>query len=201
MLTRGSLESPYVYLTFDDGPDTEWTPRMLDVLAKAGARATFFVIGQAARRAPELVRRAASEGHMVGNHSWSHRHPWLLSESTARQEVRDGAAAIADIIGRETSFFRPPHGRLRRCMIDEAENHGETVVLWSRSAIDWGPLGHPAGIRRRLLAIRPGEIVLMHDGRRRHNRPQQTSQVLPEVLDRIRELDLNPAPLDRMARH
>src|SRR5690606_11477594 len=109
-----------LFLTLDDGPDPRWTPAILDLLAAHGARATFFVVGQAARQAPALTRRILAEGHRLGNHSYSHRHPWKMLPRAARSEVRDGAAAIADITGQAPVDFRPPHGRLRRCMLDEA---------------------------------------------------------------------------------
>jgi peptidoglycan-N-acetylglucosamine deacetylase len=176
-----------VYLTFDDGPDPEWTPRVLDVLAEAQARATFFVVGQSVRAEPVLVRRIAADGHEIGNHSYSHRHPWAMREADARCEVRDGADAIAAVLGHAPSSFRPPHGRMRRCMVEEAAQGGQRTVLWSRSAVDWGPLGHASGIAARLRAVGPGEIVLMHDARRRRNRPDELLRVLPGLLAELTE--------------
>lgn len=175
-----------IYLTFDDGPDEHWTPRILDLLAHMNVLATFFVVGRLALEQPELVRRIADQGHEVGNHSWSHRHPWMLSPAAARLEVRDGAAAIADLIGRAPVFFRPPHGRLRRCMLEEIERGGQTLVLWDRSALDWGPLGDASRISRRLNAVQDGEIVLMHDGGRGINRPKELMKVLPHFLAHIK---------------
>jgi len=184
-----------VHLTFDDGPDRDWTPRVLDVLAAAQVQAIFFVVGQAVRAAPELLRRIAAEGHAIGNHSYSHRHPWTLREADARDEVRSGAAAIADVLGRAPCAFRPPHGRLRRCMVDEAERSGQRTVLWSLSAVDWGPLGHASRIETRLRQARGGDIVLMHDGRSRHNHPDELLRVLPRALAELGERGLTPAPL------
>lgn len=100
-----------VYLTFDDGPDPEWTPRVLDVLWQAGAEATFFAIGQQVQRAPELIRRVHTAGHAIGNHTYSHRHPWFMTSRTARAQVRDGAKALSDVLGVAPRFYRPPHGR------------------------------------------------------------------------------------------
>lgn len=176
-----------VYLTFDDGPDEHWTPRILDLLAQRNVLATFFVVGRFALEQPELVRRIAAQGHEVGNHSWSHRHPWTLSPEAARLEVRDGAAAIADLIGQEPVFFRPPHGRLRRSMLEEMERGGQTLVLWDRSAVDWGPLGRASGISRRLKAVQDGDIVLMHDGGRGINRPEELVRVLPQFLAHLKQ--------------
>lgn len=185
-----------VYLTFDDGPDARWTPRILDILAKAQARATFFVVGRQARGQAALVRRIAAQGHEIGNHTWSHRHPWTMLSSNARREVRDGAAAIADILGYGPRFFRPPHGCLRRCMIEEARALGQAVVLWSLSAVDWGVLGTAAGVAARLDAVQDGDIVLMHDGRGLINRPWQTASVLPVFLDGLRQRGLRAERLD-----
>jgi peptidoglycan/xylan/chitin deacetylase (PgdA/CDA1 family) len=183
MLRRGPLEDKRLYLTFDDGPDPVWTPRVLDILAAAGARAAFFVVGTHARAHPDLLRRIAGQGHEIGNHTGTHRHPWTLPPSAARREVRDGADAIADITGIRPLFYRPPHGRLRRCMAEEAQRAGQAVVLWSLSAVDWGPLGSARGIFRRLGKADSGDIVLMHDGGRGPNKPEHMTAVLPAFLD------------------
>jgi len=174
-----------IHLTFDDGPDPEWTPRVLDVLERAQVRATFFAIGEQAQRSPELVRKIHSAGHAIGNHTYSHRHPWFMSTRNARSQVRDGAKALSDVIGAAPKYYRPPHGRYRHCMSDEARRCGEQVVLWDVSAIDWGPLGTAAHIEKRLAAVTGGEIVLMHDGRNQHNRPDQLLEILPAFLQQL----------------
>jgi peptidoglycan/xylan/chitin deacetylase (PgdA/CDA1 family) len=185
-----------VFLTFDDGPDPEWTPRVLDVLGQASVQATFFAIGQQAQRAPDLVRRIHAAGHAVGNHTFSHRHPWFMSQRTARAQVRDGANALSDVLGVAPRFYRPPHGRQRACMSDEAQRCGEQVVLWDISAVDWGPLGARAdGIAKRLDAVKGGDVVLMHDGRNQHNRPDQLLQILPLFLRKLADRGLRPALL------
>ena len=191
-------EARCVYLTFDDGPDARWTPRILDILAQANVCATFFVVGRFALEQVALVRRVAANGHELGNHTWSHRHPWTVLASTAREEVRDGAAAIADLIGRAPKFFRPPHGRLRRCMIEEAERGGQTLVLWNRSAVDWGPLGSARRIAHRLSAAQAGDIVLMHDGGRGINRPEELVKVLSEFLSNLSRRGLVPSLLPEL---
>ena len=184
-----------VYLTFDDGPDPEWTPRVLDALEKEGVKATFFAIGQQAQRLPDLMRRVHDAGHAVGNHTFSHRHPWFMSQRAARAQVRNGAKAISDVLGVQPGFYRPPHGRERACMSDEAHRCGEQVVLWNVSAIDWGPLGAAEGIEKRLDAVKGGDIVLMHDGQNKHNRPDQLLQILPLFLRKLSDRGLRPALL------
>ncbi len=176
-----------VHLTFDDGPDPRWTPRVLEVLALHGATATFFMVGRQALAHPEVARAVAAAGHGLGNHSFSHCHPWRMREEHARREVQDGARALEDVCGRAVSWFRPPFGRARACMTSEATLCGQAQLLWDRSAIDWGPLGRSTWIARRLARVRPGEIVLMHDGAGRHNHPDQLLQVLPGLLRRLRD--------------
>lgn len=171
-----------LYLTFDDGPDPEWTPRILDILAASKVSATFFVIGKYAIKQPGLIRRILNEGHELGNHTWSHRHPFLQRSKQARREVRDGAFALEDLGGQAVGWFRPPHGVLRQCMIDQAAANGEAVALWSLSAIDWGLLAKAARISSRLGTAKAGDILLMHDGRGRLNHPDQTSSILPGLI-------------------
>lgn len=184
-----------VYLSFDDGPDARWTPQILDLLAQANVRATFFVVGRRAMEQAALVRRIVADGHALGNHTWSHRHPWAMGASAARREVRDGAAVIADLTACPPKHFRPPHGRLRDCMIEEAESGGQELVLWTRSAVDWGPLGVARRIARRLAATQAGDIVLMHDGGHGINCPRELLKALPEFLASLGRRGLTPALL------
>lgn len=184
-----------VYLTFDDGPDPDWTPQILDALGEAGMHATFFVIGEQAQREPGLLRRVAAAGHAIGNHTFSHRHPWSMSEADARAQVRDGAKALRDVLGRPASLYRPPHGRDRACMADEARLLGEHLVSWNLSAIDWGWFGTAQRIAARLARIRANDIVLMHDGRNRYNRPDQLLRVLPGFLSELRRHGLRSRAL------
>lgn len=197
MSTLRAAQSDRIYLTFDDGPDPEWTPRVLDALAAAQVKATFFAIGEQAQRAPEVMRRIQAGGHAIGNHTFSHRHPWFMSQRTARAQVRDGANALSDVLGAAPKFYRPPHGRERACMSDEAHRCGEQVVLWDISAVDWGPLGAAAGIGKRLNRIRGGDVVLMHDGRNQHNRPDQMLQILPALLHQLSSRGLRAELLPR----
>jgi peptidoglycan/xylan/chitin deacetylase (PgdA/CDA1 family) len=183
------------FLTFDDGPDLRWTPRVLAELDAAQAKATFFVIGRLAQRHAALLRAARAAGHGIGNHGYSHRHPWTLTRSQARHEVRDGADAIAQAIGESPGWFRPPHGRLGAHFADVAGEERQRIALWSLSAVDWGPLATAPRILARLRAIRGGDIVLMHDGPLRHNRPDRTLRALPDVLPCLMRRGPRPAAL------
>lgn len=191
--------SGHCYLTFDDGPDPEWTPRVLEVLERAGVRATFFVIGRLAQHSTALLREVRAAGHVIGSHGYSHRHPWTLTRARARSEVRSALDTISQALGERPQWFRPPHGRLGAYLVEAAREQGQRVALWSVSAVDWGPLATPERIGARLATLRAGDIVLMHDGPLRHNRPDRTLQVLPSLLAALVRDGPVPAPLPVVA--
>ena len=195
----GYLHSPLVCLTFDDGPDPVYTPAILDLLAMHKIRASFFVLGEAAERFPRLVERMLSEGHTVGNHTYSHRHPWMISPGRARDEVARGSEAIQKITGHAPRWFRPPHGRLRRAMLKQVQAENMTTVLWSHSIIDWGPMGTETGVAQRLHDIKFGDIVLMHDGQRQHNHPHLIVQQLPRLAEWLVQRGITAVTLDQVA--
>ncbi|MFI5957388.1 polysaccharide deacetylase family protein [Cryptosporangium sp. NPDC051539] len=148
-------------LTFDDGPDPRWTPRVLEVLAAHGARATFFMIGTHAARHPDLVRRVADAGHEIGNHTWSHRRIDQLDARRLREQLDRTQATLADLTGREPTLLRPPWGEIDAPGLLTAAQLGLRVVLWS----DLVRGAHPDHDLRRLLSeVQPGAVILGHDG-------------------------------------
>lgn len=195
---HGSRSEPWIYLTFDDGPDPRFTPRVLDVLASFGIPATFFVLGESCARYPRWVERLREAGHQVGTHAYSHRHPWSLSAAAARAEVRRGFEAVRAAAGCTPRVFRPPFGRRRPAMSRAAHELGLTTVMWSRSGIDWGPWGSTAGIARRLTATRPGDILLLHDAPRQKNRTDALLEVLPAFIERCLARDWRFAGVERL---
>lgn len=190
------VRPPGVCLTFDDGPDPCFTERVLDVLAAARVQASFFVLGEAVECYPQLVSRMAREGHSVGNHSFSHRHPWVQDERQARSEVRRTSEVIATVTGSEPRWFRPPHGRLTRPMLKQASLANMRTVLWSRSAVDWGPLGTARRVASRLQTICAGDIVLMHDAPRHRNHPEVMLALLPGLIENLHKQGLVLRTLD-----
>jgi len=180
-----TLPANSICLTFDDGPHPVYTAKILAVLADFDAKATFFVLGQAASQFPHLVEQIIKAGHAIGNHTYSHRHPWLMSSVRAQLEVTQTNSIIKEITGTAPRWFRPPFGRLRTAMRLQAQTEQMTTVLWSHSVMDWGVFGTRAGISKRLTRIKPRDIVLLHDGRPAHNSPDMTSQCLPQFLRTI----------------
>lgn len=160
-ITSVATEAPAAALTFDDGPHPVYTPRLLDILARHGARATFFVIGERVAAHPELARRAVAEGHTLANHTWSHVQLPDATGAERRREIARGAAAIAPMGG--AALFRPPRGRQSLASRLAVALAGHAVVTWSAHAEDWRP--HDAAwMAARLAAqLRPGAIFLLHD--------------------------------------
>jgi peptidoglycan/xylan/chitin deacetylase (PgdA/CDA1 family) len=124
-------------LTFDDGPNPAWTPRLLDVLANYSVRATFFMIGNHAESEPALVRRIVAAGHLIGNHSWSHPNLALASGRRIELELVRTSQALEQIAGKPLRLFRPPFGARRPIVLRIARKLGMTPVLWNAMTSDW----------------------------------------------------------------
>ncbi|MFZ0270786.1 MAG: polysaccharide deacetylase family protein [Acidobacteriaceae bacterium] len=158
-------------LTFDDGPNDPWTPRLLDLLARHEVRATFFLIGRYVRQRPDLVRQIRDAGHLIGNHTVT--HPWLAVASArrVREELAGCNAALEDVLGRPVRFFRPPHGSRRPDVLRTAGELGLKPVLWNAMGFDWriNTTGEriaahlERGIARNRRRGR-GSNLLLHDG-------------------------------------
>ena len=124
-------------LTFDDGPNPKWTPRLLDILGEHGVKATFFMLGGRAQTEPELVRRIAAEGHLIGNHSWSHKNLARTAASKVREELVRTCGTLEGITGEKVQYFRPPFGARRPVVFRIARSLGMKVVTWNAMTSDW----------------------------------------------------------------
>jgi len=189
---------PRVALTFDDGPDPRDTPAILDILRETGVRATFFFVGERARAYPELVRRAAREGHECGLHSDT--HPWWFSLAGPRRthrEVRRVLDTLRDLSGTMPRHYRPPMGHKNVFLSDEVTDAGLEMVTWSVRAFDTRGRS-PERIRETLVGrVRPGGIVLLHEGVRRDREGQSpTVRALRGVIAGLRARDLEPVSLE-----
>src|SRR5215217_1952772 len=158
------VDGPYIAITFDDGPSATLTPKLLDLLAAHHIKATFFVIGENVSEHPEIVARAAHEGHEIANHSWSHPNLAKMSDEGVRSQLRRTDDAIKNATGQRPTLMRPPYGsitaREKHWIHDE---FGYRVILWDVDPYDWKRPG-PAVVRNRILKeTQPGSIVLSHD--------------------------------------
>lgn len=192
---RGPRTERKVSLTFDDGPDPETTPRVLDILAAEGVKATFFLIGERAARSGSLVRRIAGEGHDLGNHSWSHRSLWLAGPRRTAQEVTRGHDAIADVAGAPPRFFRPPWGMTNLALFPLLRRLGTPCVFWTVQTEGRRPAPAPVQVARASRRARPGAILDLHDADGVPGAGQRLVAALPSMIRTLRADRYALAPL------
>jgi peptidoglycan/xylan/chitin deacetylase (PgdA/CDA1 family) len=185
---------PVAALTFDDGPDPAFTPRVLDALGRHDAKATFFLVGRRARQQPELLARIRAEGHEVANHTETHGRTVLQPESRFEKELLEGERTLG-LSAARPKLFRPPGIWLRPSQQALAARHGYLTVLGSSYAFD--PYQPPVRYIEWVVArnLRPGVIVVLHDagGDRTH-----TVAALPAILRAAKEKDLELVTLSEL---
>jgi peptidoglycan-N-acetylglucosamine deacetylase len=153
-----------VALTVDDGPDLLWTPHMLDLLHRNGIRATFSLIGAQARAHPGLAKSIVAEGHSVTNHSMTHPLPFSRGTlASIRQQITDAQSAITDACGVTPTLFRAPGGDWSAVLLSAVADLKMVALGWDVDPRDWSRPG-TGSVTSRLLAARPGDILLCHDG-------------------------------------
>jgi peptidoglycan/xylan/chitin deacetylase (PgdA/CDA1 family) len=177
-------------LTFDDGP-SEWTPPILDLLQAHAARATFFVLGASADGRGDIVRRAAAEGHELGNHTYSHADPEQLPDDELRSELERTGSLLESLVGKRPVHFRPPYAATNYRVADVARGAGlERTVLRSIDPADWSETDGSAIAAHVLERARPGAIVCLHDGNLPPERPSRQptvdalARIVPELTAR-----------------
>ena len=188
VLTAGR-DPRQIALTYDDGPNPSATPQLLELLAKRGVKASFFLIGSFAAKEPALARSIASEGHVIGNHTMTHPSLAWQSASRIRQELSDANRALEDVLGLPVRFFRPPFGARRPYVMRVARELGLETVLWNVTGHDWTQVGAEAVVARvqrglvRNARRGVGSNVLLHDGG--HTGPGADRLQTIEATDRI----------------
>ena len=152
-----------IALTYDDGPNDVHTERLLEVLARHGARATFFLIGKYVAARPQLARRVAEAGHEVGNHTFTHPNLIFAGADALRRELDDCERALTDAVGPHSRLFRPPFGARRPATLRVARRLGLVPVMWSVKCWDWKEPAEQIEAHA-VRQMHPGAVVLLHDG-------------------------------------
>ena len=198
IVPRVETERKVVALTFDDGPDPEVTPRVLDLLDRHGAKASFFCVGQKAAAHPGLVKEMACRGHGVENHSHSHSHAFACyGVFRLKREVASTQAILAAITGRAPRYFRAPMG-LRSPLLDPVlARCGVRYVSWTRRGLDAMDRDHRKVLERLTGGLEAGDILLLHDNAcsRTADGTPVVLAVLPMLLDRIHAMGLRSVTL------
>jgi peptidoglycan/xylan/chitin deacetylase (PgdA/CDA1 family) len=175
-----------VALTFDDGPDPEWTPRIVDALAEARVRGTFFLVGERATRAPEAVRAIVAGGHEVASHGWSHRCLWVCGPRRTAEEIDRAQEALAILSGSAPRFFRPPWGMVNAAMFPLLRARRLRPVFWSIQPEGLRPAPADAQAGYVVGHAHPGAIVDLHDAEGTRGAPERLLGALPTMFDGLR---------------
>lgn len=197
---RGVSKDHYA-LTFDDGPDAQYTPQLLDLLKRYDVKATFFVVGANAEKNPELLVRMHEEGHMIGIHNYIHKTNWLMSPKEVRKQIQSTTKIIRDVTGVTTHYYRPPWGIVN--IFDFAKRNETQIVLWSGIFGDWRlRIGADRLAKRMLKKLKGGEVFLLHDCGvtlgANVGAPGQMIHALEKVLEEARKKGLRSVRIDEL---
>ncbi|MFF2449028.1 polysaccharide deacetylase family protein [Neobacillus sp. NPDC058068] len=151
-----------IAITFDDGPNPEYTPQLLDLLKKNDVKASFFVVGAKVKKYPEIIKRMNEEGHTIGIHHYEHISSWILSPFQLKKQLRMTEQAIMECTNEKVMFYRPPWGHFNLFSLLVSKQY--KVVLWSHIFGDWKEAKGKHGLTKQLQqATEPGSILLLHD--------------------------------------
>ncbi|MBQ7191385.1 MAG: polysaccharide deacetylase family protein [Paludibacteraceae bacterium] len=185
-LWRGDTTRRYVYLTFDDGPVTEVTPQVLDILDQYNVKATFFWVGENLIKYPHLAQEVVRRGHQVGNHTYNHISGWQTSHKRYIDNILKTDDIMRDTLGPQwqpSHLFRPPYGKAGQRMHKWLKDNGYKVVLWDVVTHDYNPHYSPKRIEQIVLRyVRNGSILLLHDSLKSKD---NTLALLPSLIHRL----------------
>lgn len=173
-----------VALTFDDGPDPIYTPKILDALEKYDAKATFFVIGKEAERYPDIIKRQAKEGHEIANHTYRHHFKDNFNKKKLKSELIEAGKVIENLTGKTPSLFRPIAGYYDERIVNTAIENGYEVIMWSwhQDTKDWSRPGVSKITHDVLSDTKPGDIVIFHDAGGDRSQTVKAIENILEVL-------------------
>jgi peptidoglycan/xylan/chitin deacetylase (PgdA/CDA1 family) len=191
-----------VAFTFDDGPDPDYTPRLLDLLGKYKIKATFFVLGSKAEKHADLILRIHREGHLIGIHNYVHQANWLIAPWKVRRQINHSVDIVERITGERPIYYRPPWGLLT--LFDFRLRRQFRMVLWSTMVRDWKSKGSLAVKKRLLKRLKGGAVILLHDSGTTwgadRDAPRYTIEALEDVFKEISLQDYQCVRVDEMMR-
>ncbi|MCC5911006.1 MAG: LysM peptidoglycan-binding domain-containing protein [Clostridiaceae bacterium] len=183
---RASKNSNKIALTFDDGPHEKYTNEILDVLKQYNVPATFFVMGGKAQAHPQIIDRAISEGHVIGNHTWTHPDLRKVTQSRLIDEMQRTEDAIYDITKLRTALMRPPYGAVSEDSIEGLKALNYKVINWSVDSVDWRDQDVDQILMNTLPSVDGGGIVLFHDAGGAGQSRAATVSALPEIIETLK---------------
>jgi polysaccharide deacetylase family sporulation protein PdaB len=186
LLLKGPATSNKVALTFDDAPDSQYTPQVLDILKKYQVKATFFLVGRQAEKHPNMAKRIAREGHIIGNHSYNHALFTKLTDEQFVTQITRTQKVIKATIGYAPKLIRPPYGEITETQLLWASSHHYNVVNWSVDSIDWKQLSEQQVSSNILSNTKAGSIILQHSGGGPNQNLSGTVGALPTIIETLR---------------
>ncbi|HGT1553441.1 TPA: polysaccharide deacetylase family protein [Clostridioides difficile] len=202
IIKKGNEDEKILALTFDDGPDEDFTPQVLDILKKNDVKATFFVVGEKVEYNKELLKRQYDEGHEIGNHTFTHINVAKNSYSSVEKEITDTQNIIKSVIGVEPKIFRPPYRAMSKSVCDIIVSKGMNIILWSNlDPRDWSNPGVDAIINTILTKVQNGNIILLHDYNTKRNDKSQTIQALKVVIPKLKERGYKFVTVSELIQH
>ncbi len=179
---RVATDEKLVALTYDDGPSPLYTPEILRLLRERGAKATFFVLGSEAVKYPELIKKIYSDGHEIGNHSWTHEQLIFCTPSFVRSQIDRTDAVLKELGYRGPIPFRAPYGRKLLALPWVLHSTNRRHILFDVIPYDWERPGSAIIAERAVIETQPGSIILLHDGRGERS---QTVEATGEIIDAL----------------
>ncbi len=195
---RGLSNNNRVALTFDDGPDLKYTPQVLDVLRDYQVPATFFLVGNRAEKYPAVVERIAAEGHVIGNHSWSHPDLRKVSRERLISEIVQTEMVLKEIMGFKTALIRPPYGTINAYSLEVMKRLDYKVINWSVDSVDWRDRSPDLILLNTLPYVTDESIVLFHSTGGEGQSMSATVEVLPEIIESIRAMGYTFVTVDEL---
>ncbi|MCZ8517754.1 polysaccharide deacetylase family protein [Paenibacillus filicis] len=186
LLLRGSGSEKKAALTFDDAPDRNYTPKVLDILKKHGVQATFFLLGNQAEKYPDVVRRIVREGHVIGNHSYNHKLYTKLSDDLFRSQILQAQNSLKPLIGYSPRLLRPPYGEISESQLLWTKEQGYVVVNWNIDSLDWKQLSSSQVSSNILNHLSAGSIILQHSGGGPGQNLNGTVEALPHIIQTMK---------------
>ncbi len=192
VIRSGSKNNKKIALTFDDGPDPNYTPGILDILKKENIKATFFIVGKKIEAYPELTERIVKEGHDFGSHTFNHKNLILAKATTVLNELSKTDWAIWKKTGKRPLYFRPPFGLYNPRVNRVASGFGYKIILWTLSSEDWRGLSVKKIAKRIISKVRPGNIILFHDSTfynlyNKKNKDYNIIEAMSEIIKKLKD--------------
>ncbi len=194
-LWRGDPRGKEIALTFDDGPHPQFTYRLLELLRQLDVKATFFVVGKKVDESPQVAADILLQGHEIGNHTYHHINLDNTSQAVVEEEIRLCNAAVKKACGKTPVIFRPPGGHHQQHIMAGAEKMGMPVILWTDDPADFAKPGADVILARIMKEVSSGSDILLHDGM------EQTLEMLPELIMRLKHDGYRFVTLSEMLRH